>query len=308
MERVLIAGGSGFLGRHLATDLTRRGLKVTVLTRRPSPDLPFRQLAWNPPAPGAWAEELTRTDAVVNLAGRLVDVRPTAANVASLTDSRVQATRALITAVRDAGRTVPWWLQASTTAIYSDAGETRLTETSPIPEGLPQMTGVARPWEAAADDAPAEHLNVLRTSIVLAAGCPAYDRLAMLARWGLGGRVGSGRQWFSWIHLQDWLTIARAALGLEDGLGLPAGVVIAASPNPVRNAALMANFRQHVGRRFGLPTPAPLLQLGAVLLRSDAALGLTGRHATSAVLAEAGFEFSHPELSGALAALDSGGG
>ncbi|HLS12926.1 MAG TPA: DUF1731 domain-containing protein [Beutenbergiaceae bacterium] len=303
MSTVLIAGGTGFLGRHLAADLASRGHQVTILTRRVRPDLEFRQVQWNGRTQGPWAEELNRTDAVVNLAGRLVDVRPTPSNIASLAASRVDATRALVTAAQAAGGNIPRWLQASTTAIYSDAGEQRLTESAPIPQGLPQMTGVAQPWEEAAAQAPADHLTVLRTSIVMAVGCPAYDRLAMLARWGLGGPVGTGRQWFSWIHLQDWLAIARATLGLSDDIDLPPGVVIAASPNPVRNSDLMAAFRAHTGRRFGLATPAALLRIGAVALRTDPALALTGRHATSAVLAEAGYTFRYPELTGALAAL-----
>lgn len=304
MSAVLIAGGTGFLGRHLAADLASRGHHITVLTRQVRPDLPFRQVQWDARTQGPWAEELKGTDAVVNLAGRLVDVRPTPSNIASLASSRVEATRALVAAAQTAGDSIPRWLQASTTAIYSDAGEQRLTESAPIPDGLPQMTGVAQPWEEASAEAPSDHLTVLRTSIVMAAGCPAYDRLAMLARWGLGGPVGTGRQWFSWIHLQDWLAIARASLGLSDDVDLPPGVVIAASPNPVRNGELMAAFREHTGRRFGLPTPAVLLRVGAVALRTDPALALTGRHATSTVLAEAGFTFQYPELTGALAALD----
>lgn len=141
----------------------------------------------------------------------------------------------------------------------------------------------------------AERHTVLRTSIVLARGCPAWERLALLARLHLGGPVGSGRQWFSWISLRDWLRIADLALGVDDSIDLPSGPLIAAAPNPVRNAELMSSLAFAFDRR-GVPTPALVARLGSLVLRTDPDLALTGRHATSAVLAEAGFVFDDPAL------------
>lgn len=299
--RVVLAGGSGALGTALADDLAARGAEVVVLTRRPAPGARHRQVQWDGRSVGPWAVELDGCAGVVNLAGRLVDARPSAANIADLRESRVQATRALVLASQWLSCPVPRWLQASTTTIWSDAGEARLDEASPLPDpGLPQMTGVARPWEGAVVGANAERVATLRTSIVLDRDTPALDRLLLLARMGLGGKVGDGRQWFSWIHAQDWLTIARAALGFEPGLDLPAGVAVAASPHPVRNAELMATLRRAAGRSVGIPTPATLMRLGAVALRTDPALALTGRHTTSRVLADAGMRWQHPTLSDAL--------
>lgn len=100
--------------------------------------------------------------------------------------------------------------------------------------------------------------------------------------------------------MHDWLTIARAALGLEPGLDIPAGVVVAAAPNPVRNEELMATLRRATGRGLGIPTPTPLLRLGAIALRTDPALALTGRHTTSRVLTEAGMRWHHPTLAAAV--------
>ena len=320
--KIVIAGGSGFLGSRLAADLLCRGHDVVLLSRHPDPKSPFRQAWWDGRDVGAWTKELGRAKglghhdsedshdgpvAVVNLAGKLVDAPPTAANIAALRSSRVNATRVLAQASAALERPVTRWVQGSTTAIFGDAGEGRMHEGSPLPVGpaaLEQMTGVARPWEAAAERAHADHTTVLRTSIVLEQECPAYDRLAMLARAGLGGTVGDGQQWFSWIHLEDWLAVVRAALGLEPGVELPEGVVIAAAPEPVRNAELMELLRARLApgplKRLALPTPAPLLKVGALALRTDAALGLTGRHATSKVLESAGFRFRHPSLGPAL--------
>lgn len=309
--RVVIAGGSGTLGRSLAADVATRGHEVVVLTRQVDLTLPHRQVLWDGATLGPWSEELARDPgrtALVNLAGRLVDTRPTPANVQDLRDSRVGPTRALVAASQQLEAPLARWVQGSTTAIWSDAGERHLSESSPLPVGsdaLPQMTGVARPWEEAAEGANAEHLTTLRTSIVLQSGAPALDRLTALTQAGLGGRVGTGRQWFSWIHLQDWLALVRATLGLDPQVELPDGILVAAAPHPVRNHELMATLRARLRRPAAPPTPAPLVRVGSMVLRTDPALGLTGRHVTSAVAPEAGFEFAHPTLDGALRDLTS---
>ncbi|GAA4849362.1 TIGR01777 family oxidoreductase [Luteimicrobium xylanilyticum] len=309
MSRVVVAGGSGSLGRALVGDLVARGSDVVVLTRRPDPRWSVRQEVWDGRIVGRWGSLLEPPDdgahpvSVVNLAGRLVDVRPTAVNVASLRSSRVDATRALVEASRAAHRPVDRWVQMSTTAIWSDGGERRITETTPLPDpGLPQMTGVAEPWEGAVTGAHAEHVVTLRTSLVLQSGAPVVERLRLLTRLGLGGKVGTGRQWVSWIHVDDWLALVRGALGLgdPDEPPLPDGVLVASAPTPVRNVELMATLRAVTGRRVGLPTPAPVARLGSWLLRSDPALGLTGRHCTSEVLAGLGRRFRYPTLEPAL--------
>lgn len=300
--RVVVAGGSGTLGRRLVADLACRGHDVIVLTRSHQADLPVRQALWDGVTVGDWAAELepgSRT-AVVNLAGRLVDVRPTPSNIASLRSSRVDSTTALVRASAALTAPLAAWVQASTTAIYSDAGEVDIDEGSPVPVGLPQMTGVAQPWEEAVGGAATEHLHILRTSLVLDRGAPVMARLVGLTRAGLGGSIGTGRQWTSWIHIEDWLAIVRAALGVDPDVRLPEGVVIASAPFPVRNTDLMSQLRRRLHRPWSPPTPVPLMKLGAVLLRTDAALGLTGRRATSSILPESGFEFAFPRLEGAL--------
>ncbi|MGW3541829.1 DUF1731 domain-containing protein [Nocardia niigatensis] len=303
---VVIAGGTGALGRTLAADLTCRGQRAVILTRRAVPDLPYPQYEWDGHTLGAWTDALRNPGrtAVVNLAGKLVDCRPTARNVAELRRSRVDSTRALVEASKTLDRPIDYWIQAGTTAIWADAGELRCTESTPLPEpGLPQMTGVAAPWEAAFEGANATHWTILRTSIVLDPDAPALRRLAGLTKAGLGGSVGSGRQWFSWIHFEDWLAIVRAGLGLDARVGLPNGVLVAATDFPVRNKELMSALRRQLRRPWSPPTPAVALTVGAVFLRTDPALGLTGRHATSEVLRHSGFRFRYPTLDEALSNL-----
>jgi uncharacterized protein (TIGR01777 family) len=296
--KIVIAGGTGALGRRLAADLQGRGHEVVVLTRRLR-SAPYRQVEWDGRTVGPWASELAGS-AVVNLAGALVDRRPTPANVELLTRSRVEPTHALVAAARDLPE-LPVLVQMSTLAIYGDAGEQVLDESSPPADGPPQMAGVARAWEAAVDGATAERVVVLRTGVVFDNDTPALDRLLGLARWGLGGRIGDGRQWISWLHIDDWLSIVREVL--EPAAAPLTGVVHVTSPNPVRNAELMAALRAVTHRPPAPPTPVPLARLGALLLRTDPALALTGRRAVPARLLAQGFGFAHPDLTGALTDL-----
>lgn len=293
--KIVLAGGSGSLGRRLAADLSPRGHEVVVLTRSPQSSSPYRQVAWDGAAVGPWAPELEGA-AVINLAGALVDRRPTPANVELLTRSRVEPIRALAAAAGTLTAPPAVWVQASTLAIYGDAGEAVLDESSPPADGPPQMAGVARAWEAAAAEVPAGRQVLMRTGIVLDRGTPAMDRLTGLVRWGLGGRIADGRQWVSWIHISDFLAVVRRALEDESF----SGVLHVTSPNPVRNAELMATLRKALHRPAAPPTPAALVRLGARILRTDPALALTGRRCVPARLLEADFRFAYPTLDEAL--------
>lgn len=298
--KVVLAGGSGALGRRIASDLSARGDEVVVLTRRIRPELPYRQAVWDGRTVGAWRDELAGA-ALINLAGELVDRRPTAPNIALLTASRVDPTRALAAAAAGLAEPLRVWVQLSTLAIYGDAGEPVLDESAPLADGPPQMAGVAKAWEAAASAAPDDIRQViLRTAVVLDRGTPALDRLVAVVKWGLGGRIASGRQWTSWLHIDDLLAIVRLSLDDPD----VAGVVHATAPQPVRNADLMAALRAALHRpAWAPPTPAWAVRVGSVLLRTDPLLALTGRRAVPQRLIDWGFEFRHPSIDGALADL-----
>jgi len=296
--KVVLAGGNGALGRRIAADLADRGHVVVVLSRSPAAGGRGRQLPWDGVHVGPWATELAGA-ALINLAGALVDRRPTTANIELLTSSRVQPTRALRQAAASLATPPAVWIQMSTLAIYGDSGDAVLDETAAPADGPAQMAGVARAWETAGKGATAGRQIVLRTAVVLDRGTLAYARLAALTRWGLGGRMGTGSQWISWLHIDDFLAIVRYCLG-DAAL---AGVIHATSPEPVRNAEFMGAFRRAWGRSAAPPTPAWLLRLGAVLLRTDPALALTGRRCVPSRLGALGFGFTFPEIGGALADL-----
>ncbi len=296
--KVVLAGGNGALGRRIAADLTARGDDVVVLSRSPADGGPERQILWDGVRTGPWAAELAGA-ALINLAGELVDRRPTPAAVEKLTSSRVEPTRALRQAAAGLATPPAVWIQMSTLAIYGDAGDRVLDETAAPADGPAQMAGVARAWETAAKGATADRQVVLRTAVVLDRGTPAYSRLNGLTRWGLGGRTGTGNQWISWLHIEDFLAIVRVCLDDPE----LAGVVHATSPEPVRNADFMAAFRRAAGRPVAPPAPAWLVRAGAVLLRTDPALALTGRRCVPARLAGLGFGFRLPQIDAALADL-----
>ena len=293
--KIVVAGGSGGLGRRVCADLGGRGHDIVVLTRAARQACSYRQVQWDGKTAGSWADELSGA-AVINLCGALVDRPPTAANVELLTRSRVEPTTALAAAAARLEMPPVAWIQMSTLAIYGDAGDTVLDESARPADGPAQMPGVARPWEEAARGARAARQVTLRTGVVLDPLTPAMKRLTGLVRFGLGGRIGTGRQWVSWLHFADFQAIVRACL---DDQALT-GIVHATSPNPVTNAELMSALRHVLHRPAAPPTPAWLLHLGAAALRSDPALALTGRRCVPGALTRAGFEFAFPDLGHAL--------
>jgi uncharacterized protein (TIGR01777 family) len=296
--KVVIAGGTGAIGRRVADDAAARGDEVVILTRTRRPGIAHRQVQWDGRTVGAWASVLDGA-VLFDLAGELVERRPTRRNVELLRRSRVEPTQALARAAEALANPLPLWVQMSTLAIYGDAGQRVVEEGHPVADGPPQMPGVARPWEDAARDVRTERQIVLRTGIVLDRGAPAFERLTRLTTLGLGGRVGPGDQWVSWIHIDDVLAAFRFLSG-EPSLH---GIVHVTSPNPIRNRHMMATFRSALHRPWSPPTPRPLVHVGALLMGSDPALALTGRRCMPRRLLDAGFTFAHPTLDAAVSAL-----
>ena len=312
MTKVLIAGGSGALGSAIGAHFSKQGHRVIVLTRAFKSDSPFEQVLWDGQTlTEEWGKELAGS-ILINLAGELVDKIPTPENVALLERSRVLPTRALAAAAHKYGKP-ELWLQMSTLAIYGDAGDAELTEASGESAEqvmaretqlakLPQMIGVAKAWESALDSNCANRVVVMRTGIVLQPNTPALNRLVNVTKRFLGGTVGSGKQWVSWIHIDDFL----AALDFLVTSQSLAGVVHLSSPGPVTNRALMAALREVLHRPWTPPTPPLFIKLGSRLLfRTDAQLALTGRRALPSKLTDAGFKFRFSDIREALANLIS---
>ena len=300
--QVVLVGGTGFLGRGLCHRLLEAGHRVTVIGRDPSADDGpaehdpaehdrWRHVQWDAKTLGPWAEALEGADVLVHLAGKRVDCRPTSANIDALIASRVDTVRLVGRAVERLDRPPTAWVQLSSLAIFGDGGDAIIDESTPVPTtGLRQQVDICRQWEAAFAEASRDidRTVLLRPAVAIGGNDdPATRQLARLARAGLGGAVGSGRQWVSWIGADDFFEVLYRAVTDPTMTGL----YHVTSPNPVTNRELMAAYRQAVGRRFGIGAPGWATRIGAWLLGSDPALALTGRRCVPTRLLREDFDF-----------------
>ncbi len=295
------------MGRELTRRLAERGDRVTILSRGhasvPSADV----VQWDATTIGDWIDTLEGADAIVHLSGRRVDARATRRNIDELISSRVEPVRVVGDAVARCTDPPRLWVQSGSLAIFGHTDDTPIDEsTTPTGIGPREMVTVCLAWESAFARASAstERAVLLRMGIGLGGGDtdPATAKLAQLVRVGLGGRIGNGRQWVSWVALDD---IMRATLLAIDDPTMQ-GTYHVTSPNPITNADMMATYRRLLGRRVGLNSPAWLTRLGAPLLGSSASLALTGRRALPKRLLEHGFEFHYPNFEGAARAAIEG--
>jgi uncharacterized protein len=299
--RVVIAGGTGFLGQNLARHLAPLGYEVMLISRHAMDgDAHWRHALWDARTPGDWVRHLDGAAALVNLAGRTVDCVKTPDHCDEILRSRVESTEVLGRALQSVTTLPRVWVQMSTAHIYGDPPEVVCDEDSAFGWGLAPF--VAREWEQsfARVVPPSLRQVVLRTSFVLGKNGGALRRLTKLVRFGLGGTVGHGRQGISWIHEEDMTRLFERAI-TDDAMR---GVYIATAPNPVSNAEFMRELRRAMHAPFGLPSARWMLRLAVpLLLRSDPELALFGRYCVSRRLREEGFEFLYPDVRSALREL-----
>jgi len=301
---VAVTGSTGLIGSGLVRCLAADGHTVTRLTR--SSGRGPGEARWDPAAGTVDAGALAAADAVVHLAGRpIASGRWTDRARREIRDSRVQGTRLLAETMARLGgggsagrpRGPRVLVVSSAIGYYGDRGDEVLTEASPPGDGF--LAGVCKAWEAAADPARAAGLRVVhvRTGLVLTPEGGSLPKLLPLFKLGLGGRFGSGRQWWSWVALDDVLGIYRHAL-VTDGLH---GPVNATAPGPVTNAELAATLARVLGRPALVPVPrfGPRLVLGEM---ADELLFSSARVQPEAALAS-GYAFRRPQLEPALRAL-----
>jgi uncharacterized protein (TIGR01777 family) len=287
--RVLVTGGTGFIGDPVARALRGAGHDVTIVSRHPG-HVPAKAIAWD----GVRAA-MRETDAVVNLAGEsIADGRWTAARKRAIVDSRLDATRVVIDAIAGAEKRPTVLLNASAIGFYGPRRDEELDETAPAGEGF--LADVCRRWEAEAFRARELDVRVvaLRLGVVLGPGGGALGKMLLPFRAALGGPIGNGRQWMSWIHRADVVGLVLAALGSD----AYAGPVNATAPAPVRNRDFTAALAKAVHRPAFLRVPGIALRLA---LGEMADMLLTGQRVVPAVARAAGYEFRYPELDAALA-------
>jgi uncharacterized protein len=294
--RIVVAGGSGFLGRALIERLRADGHETVILTRRPKR---AGEIAWAPyeaPAGQPWAAAIAGADAVVNLAGESIAGRRwTAARKRAIHDSRVVPTRAIAAAIAAAGHPPRVLVSSSAVGIYGSRGEERLTEESRLGTGF--LADVGRGWEAAAAVPPPTRPVLVRSGVVLDRHGGALPQMALPFRFFVGGRTGSGRQYMSWIHLDDWTAMVRWAL-VTDAVS---GPLNATAPGPVTNAEFARTLGRVLRRPALVPAPAPTLRL--LLGELADALLLEGQRVLPAKALASGFDFRYASLEEALRAI-----
>jgi len=297
--KIVIPGGTGQIGNLLARAFLARGDEVVVVSRGGTSAA--RVVNWDGRGLGAWAAEVDGADVVINLAGRSVNCRYTAANMRDMMNSRVDSTRAVGRAIEAARRPPRVWLQMSTATIYAhrfDAPNDELTgciggEESGVPAYWAYSIEIARAWEGAQEEArtPATRKVALRAAMTMSPDRGGiFDVLLGLTRKGLGGSVAGGTQFVSWIHEGDFVqAVARL---IEDAR--LSGAFNLCAPEPLPYREFMAALRAAAGVRIGLPATRWMVEIGAFVLRTDTELLLKSRYVVPRRLLDAGFEFQFP--------------
>jgi hypothetical protein len=296
-KRIVIAGGSGFIGGALAKELLARDYEVVVLTRSPRARSDgVSELEWNGDHIGEWIKSLDGAEAIVNLAGRNINCPHTPENVREIMDSRVNAVRALTVALHHISTPPRVWVQASAVGFYGDQKETNCDENSP--PGSDRLAEICRQWENTynREDISKTRKVLLRIGFVLGRDGGALPVLEKLTKWFLGGAAGSGKQCISWIHISDLTRMFVEAIERED----LSGTFNAVAPNPVTNSEFMRELRRELHRPWSPPAPEFAVKFGARLMKSEPSLALAGCRVTPKRLLENHFQFRFSELRGAL--------
>ena len=309
--KIVIPGGSGQVGAVLTKDFQSAGHEVVILGRGTESSLHgARHVHWDARTLGAWALELDGADVVINLAGRSVNCRYTPENRQLISDSRVQSTRVVGEAIAAAKNPPRVWLQASTATIYAHRFDAPNDDATGIiggneanaPDTWIFSIGVAKAWEAALEAAntPDTRKVALRSAMVMdpyKAGI--FDTLLKFVRYGLGGTMGEGRQYISWIHDQDFTRAIQFILEDEN----ISGTINIASPKPLPNQDFMRHLRETWGIGFGLNSAPWMLEIGTWLLQTETELVLKSRRVVPSKLLEAGFQFEFPDWQSAAGDL-----
>lgn len=305
----VILGGSGLVGRALSIDWANDGHAVTIICRQPEKVPPIQPVVevvrWDGRTTSGWADRLDGADAVVNLAGETIGgnhlgqiffQRWSETKKQRILESRVNAGRAIVEAIRAARKKPGVLLQMSAVGVYGPRADELLDENAPASKDF--LAHVCVEWERSTEAVEAMGVRriVVRTGLVLSLQGGLFPVILLPFRLFAGGRLGSGRQGFSWIHAEDH----RRALRFLVENAQARGVYNVTAPEPVSNAELGRQVARALRRPYWFPTPAPLLRL---VLGEKASLVLDGQRVAPRRLVEQGYEFHHPTLGPALADL-----
>ena len=303
-SRIILAGGSGFLGQTLAKHFRASGHEVVILTRLPKrTGNGVREVAWDGETLGNWARELEGAGAVINLSGRSVNCRYHKRNRRLILNSRLNSTRVLGEAIARCEVPPPVWLNSSTATVYKHTFGPAWDESGEIggtPEAKDEFSvEVATAWERVFNEAqtPNTRKVTMRSAMVLGQSRNSvFPALRTLVRCGLGGHMASGKQFVSWIHEADFCRAIDWLINHEE----LSGVFNLAAPNPITNSEMMRTLRRICCVPLGLPATNWMLEVGAFFLRTETELIIKSRRVVSHMLPESGFRFRFNHIESAL--------
>ncbi len=288
-KKIVIAGGTGFVGDHLTKEFIRRGYEVVIISRKND------HIHWDDMT--VIIAVLENAKMLINLAGKSVDCRYNEKNKQEIYNSRIDTTTILGKAILACKNPPPLWINSSTATIYRHAQDRAMTEsTGEIGTGF--SVNIATAWEKTFFDFNLDNTRqaALRMAIVLGKEGGVLKPLKKLVHAGIGGKQGNGDQMFSWIHIDDLFSIITF-IQKHNNL---AGVFNTAAPNPVKNKTLMQLMRKHLGMKIGLPMPEWVLKIGAVLIKTETELILKSRWVIPERLLKAGFQFKYSGINEAI--------
>lgn len=288
--KIIIAGGTGFLGENLEKYFSEKGYQVYILTRKPHRK---NEIYWDARTIGEWKNSLENADVLINLTGKSVDCRYHEKNKQEIYSSRIDSTRILQEAVDQCSEKPKIWLNASSATIYVHSENHLNTEENGI-VGDDFSMNICKSWENEFFAVKNEEIRkvALRTSIVLGNTGGAFPKLKMITKLGLGGKQGRGNQMVSWIHIEDFCRAVDWIIQLEtisDRINITA-------PTPLSNQNMMKKLRHKMKVPFGLNAPVWQLEIASLFLNTETELLLKSRNVYPDKLIKSGFQFSYPEF------------
>lgn len=300
MKKIIIPGGSGFLGQHLANYFAKNGFEIVILSRSEKPsqgNIHYKK--WDGKTLGDWAMSFENAFAVINMAGRSVDCRYNEQNKADILNSRINSTKIIGEAIKRCENPPEIWLNSSTGTIYRHSEDMEMTEAKgEIGEGF--SVSVAKAWERTFNEIELPKIRkvIMRTSIVIGKNGGAMQPLVNLTKVGLGGFQGSGKQFVSWLQVEDFCRITEYLMRNKNA----SGVYNLVSPKPVQNRFFMQTLRKVLGVPIGLPAMKWMIKIGAFFMKTEPELVLKSRRLVPERLLSEGFEFRYVEIEDGLKA------
>lgn len=298
LKKLVLAGGTGFLGQSIIDHFRHTVPEIIVLTRSQNKTQGnVRYVEWDGTTVGGWLKDLEGANVLINLTGKSVDCRYTEENKKEIIRSRVDATKALGKAISMLSAPPAVWMNAASATIYRHAEDRAMTEQDGE-QGEGFSVEVCKNWEQAVSEInlPATRKIILRVSMVLGKNGGVLPVMKKLVDGGLGGKMGNGKQYISWIHETDMINALEWLIEHKE-LDGPINI---ASPNPISNEEFMEQMRELRGKSFGLPAAKWMLEIGAFFIRTETELILKSRRVVPQRLLDSGFKFKFPQTKEAL--------